>query len=504
MTDGRKNQDDLQRKQMTRGIEMTYREIFREIYHDNRRFIRTYVILCLVISMLAFGGVSRVQAGDTPAAQEMLSSEEMLSSVGGSFGKMAVLFPCVQSFLSDIDQPTVMVLVSAIPFALDHFPGQVAFLGDQMGIEDLEKNLDSYSFGLFENDVFKIICLLWFVLAKSAKSNRFTCTTGLILENKAAQIGGAINAITVVSQFLANIPAADTVYAASDTVRPAGYVNYFGALICFVSLMLLAVIYLFVRMLFRFISIVLHPIYLFVPFSSLAGTMGKFAGVGVLLLTAALHPAVFAVIAVLILAVSVVLFRNAYISVRYFKNIYVKPFFRKFRGYDSEIPLVSPKLPEKLKAYLNHADVEMAIPVYFVKRVKALGYVHKHDRWWLVSSQHKNGIYKPRFGQRGCYCIELDNTAERKVFLRKSLRFFEVFDLSENEKADSALRKGHKNLHLVFSKEYFHRYERIKEITTFTDFAEYKNQVKQDEKMSKQEIRRQKRAERGRRPFARS
>ena len=104
---------------------MTYREIFREIYHDNRRFIRTYVILCLVISMLAFGGVSRVQAGDTPAAQEMLSSEEMLSSVGGSFGKMAVLFPCVQSFLSDIDQPTVMVLVSAIPFALDHFPVQV-------------------------------------------------------------------------------------------------------------------------------------------------------------------------------------------------------------------------------------------------------------------------------------------------------------------------------------------------------------------------------------------
>lgn len=83
------------------------------------------------------------------------------------------------------------------------------------------------------------------------------------------------------------------------------------------------------------------------------------------------------------------------------------------------------------------------------------------------------------------------------MFIKKSLRFFEIFNLKGGEEnVGRSFRKVHKKIHVVFSKEYYYCFEKIKAITTFIDYTEYAKQIKQGIKLSKKEQREQKRQER--------
>ena len=41
-----------------------------------------------------------------------------------------------------------------------------------------------------------------------------------------------------------------------------------------------------------------------------------------------------------------------------------------------------------------------------------------------------------------------------------------------------------KNVHFVFSKEYLYRFDQIKEITLFTDYTEYRKEMRQTAKLN--------------------
>lgn len=466
---------------------MTYSQIFKEIYYENKKFIRAYVTICLVFSILAFGD------GNLAFASNGFTTVEIVSTLGGSFGK--VVAPVAQGYLGSIDAPSAMLIFSIISLALDFIPeSDLATLGNAIGVDGLE-GLSNYSFGILDFNVVKIICLIWFLFAKLSKSNRVTYTTGLILENYESKIGGFINGLVVASQFLANIPLGITVQAASTTSQPTDVVKHsFNALICFILLMSVLVIYLFIRCLFFFINIILLPVCTIVRFSALGIEAIKTMSIIGLVYTAIFHPIIFCVIFALMLIVAIWLFKTAYITIRYFKNIYVKPFFKSFRGYDSDIPLVTPKIPKKVRRYVTESDIDIIIPVYILKKMSGQKSMRWHDRWWFVSAKDKQYICKPCFMKDTCYRIDLNNSIDKKMFIKKSLRFFEIFNLKGTEEdIGRVFRKVHKKIHFVFSKEYYYRFTEIKELTLYTDYTEYRKQIKQNIKLSRAEKRAEKR-----------
>ena len=72
---------------------------------------------------------------------------------------------------------------------------------------------------------------------------------------------------------------------------------------------------------------------------------------------------------------------------------------------------------------------------------------------------------------------------DQTMFIKKSLRFFEVFHLQgQKEDIGRTFRRVPKTLHFAFSKEYSYRYDVIKAITGYTDYAEYKKQLKTKQK----------------------
>ena len=480
---------------------MTYTQMIKEIYFENKKWIYTYLTICLVFSMLAFGNSNMSSAADA------VTATEAVSALGGDFGK--VFAPVTQGYLSSIDTPTVLVILCGISLALDYIPeSELVSLGEVIDVDGLEGLLD-YSFGIIDYNLFRILCLVWFVVTKLLRSNRLTYTTGVILEDVETKIGAVVTFLVVASQFLANIPLQDTAMTGLNTklcaISQATTIsqpmlmihNGFYVFLCFALLVSVMVVYFLIRYLFYFIDIVLLPVCSAVDFTSTGLEFVKTAGIVGLLYISVRHPYIFCVIFAMILIVAIVLFKKSYTTVRYFKNIYVKPFFKGFLGFDNQFALISSKAPKKVKQFAEEQKAELLIPVYWVKKVPGNEKIRKHDRWWFVATGQKQ--YICQFGRikNKCVVIELNNHTDDKMFIKKSLRFFEVFNLDESEENIGKLfHKLNKKFHFVFSKEYYYRFDDIKALTGYMDYTLYRNQIRQGIKLSKREAREQKRLER--------
>lgn len=466
---------------------MTYSQIFKNIYYDNKRLLRVYLTIALVASVFLFGSTEML------FASQEFTTEEVVTALGGNFG--VLLVPLMQTFPLAIDTPCTLLLLCGTSVALDLIPVETLdSVGNFIGAENLE-SLSYYSFGLLDSNLFRILCVVWFIISKLARSNHVTYNTGLILEDIENYIGIFVNCIVALSQFLANLPAVTSVEAAGPAFTAAAAPSFaFSAVLCFIYLIIILLIYFFIRCLFYFIDIILIPVCSLVPFSSTALETAKGFLAIFLLILSVLQPYIFAFFAILILLIAIVLFKKIYITMRYFKQIYVKPFFKRFAGYDTAIPLISPKTPKKVAAAIQHMQTDMVIPVYLIHRIAGHKYTHKHDRWWYVHCGESQYLLKPRLFHTDCYCISLVNTPENKLFIKKSLRFFEIFYVTGSEEnIGKPLHKVRKNVHFVFSKEYMHRYENIKWLTGYIDYTEYKKQIRANIKMTKAEAREQKR-----------
>lgn len=467
---------------------MTYREIFKNIYYENKKFIRVYIALCLIFSIFFFGSSRIAFAGQN------YNATEIISIVGGNGG--VAIVPLLQACFSGIDISTSMMLMSAISVAFQFLPeSSVSTVKNLIGL-----NLSSFSFGIFDFNIFRVFFLVWFIIAKLSRSNKVSYTVGLIFENLENKAGILINFIAAAVSFLANASSGTTVHAASGTLssQPPVVARYgFNALTCFILLISVLIIYLFIRCFFFFLDIILLPVSILVPFFAFGIEITKIWGIIGLIYLALFHPYVFAGIVLMILIIAIILFKKAYVTIRYFKNIYVKPFFRKLRGYDSDISLIAPKVPKKVKDFAEELNPDIMIPVYLIKRINGYKHVHRHDRWWFISARDKQFICNPLFLKNTCRCIELNKNPDQKIFIKKSLRFFEIFIINGNEENIGRIfRKVHKKIHFVFSKEYYYRFNEVKEMTKFTDYNEYAEQIRQDINLSRKEQREQKRQER--------
>ncbi len=458
---------------------MRYTDVFKEIYRDNKKWIYFYLTLCLTFSMLAFGNPYLVQA------TEAITVTETVTALGGEFG--ALFAPVAQGYMSSIDTPTVLTLLCGVSVALDYIPeSTLVKIGDVIDVEGLE-GIAGYSFGILDWTPFRVLCVVWFVISKLLKSNRLTRTTAVILEDVETKIGAVVTVLVVATQFLANIAPKTTVQAATQTAGAGNPLQTgMNALVCFCLLISVLVVYFFISYLFYFLDIVMLPVCSVVGMSSSGVELVKTLGIGGLLYLSICHPIVFFCMMVLLFVVAVALFRKAYITVRYFKHIYVKPFFKRISGFDAQMPLVSAKVPKKVRNYVGASEPMILLPVYPVKTVSGIDCLRKHDKWWLVVTSQKQFICKPVRGKNTCYCVILKNTPSNKLFIKKSLRFFEIFSLAEGEENIGKLfRKVPKNLHFVFSMEYAYRFEDLKALTGYTDYTAYSSLIKEEQKQIK-------------------
>ena len=463
---------------------MTYSQIFKNVYYDNKKLLRIYLTICVVASVFFFGTTKVL------FATEDFTTSEVVATLGGNFG---VLFaPFMQSFLAAIDTPSALVLLCGASIALDYIPVEALdSAGNFIGAENLE-SLSYYSFGLLDSNIFRVLCVVWFIVSKLSRSNRVTYSTGLVLEDIENKIGAFVNIVVALSQFLSNLPAVTTVQAATEGSQSVSASPVLTAFLCIIFLIGILAVYFFVRWLFYFIDIILIPICSLVPFSATALETGKTALIAIMMIISVLQPYIFVFIAIVTLIISIVLFKKIYVTIRYFKRIYVRPFFKRFVGYDTEIPLISPKIPKKVMEALQNVPADIVIPVYLINRILGHKYTHRHDCWWYVHTQTAQVLLKPRLFKKGCYCISLTDTSGQKMFIKKSLRFFEVFNLlGTEENIGKPLHKVRKKIHFVFSKEYMHRFEYIKQLTGYVDYTEYRAMIRANMKLSKAESKEQ-------------
>lgn len=459
---------------------MSYLEILKEIYYENKKSILTYLTLCLVFSIFMFGAASFVRADNS------YSTEQIMGAFGGNAA--VGLITTLQFSIGSMDTSTALFLCSLLSLFFDIIPeSSLSAIGTTAGLSWMEE-FSNCSFGLLDINFFRVIFAVWFIASKLSKSNRLTHSVAVILEDVENKIALLVNVIVAFSQFTANIPPKTSALAASLLLPQAAKIpNYsFNAPTCFLLLVTLLSLYLAIRYLFFFIDILMIPFCLQIPFMGMGFETLKTAVSIALIYIAMFHPYVFFASLMLIWIISVVLLKKAYITIHYFKNIYVRPFFKKFRGYDAAIPLVSPDVPQKVLNYINADDTEMIIPVYLTKKLDGFRYTQRHERWWFIFSKNKNYLCKPCFMKNTCYCFELYNSMEEPIFIKNSLRFFEIFRLNEKDaRSLQPLHKNYKAIHFVFSKEYFYRFEKIKDLTRYTDYGEYKKQLKQAEKLAK-------------------
>lgn len=444
------------------GEKMTYGQIFSEIYSRNKRYIFFCITLCIVFSMLFYGKMTAVNAVEV---DEM----GLVAEMGGTFGE--ALAPIMSSgVFGGIDISWVMIIICASSLG--------ATYGGSAGITGLDR-LSGFSFGIFERPTVCIVLLIWFGVPLILKAFSKTNAAGVALETEQKKFNGVIMILVVMSQILSNVYPEYFVDAASETVSNAVR-SGFSALACLAVLLITLVIYFLVRYLFSLLDIIMVPVCTLVPFVSFLWLFAKLAFIGLMILLAVYLPGFYIVLSAVLIIVAALLFRTAYMAVRYFENIYVKALFKKiFGGYDKNKQLIAPKLPAKVREFIEGRQVQMVIPVYVLREFPNLKGMRKWDRFWMISENGYISIIKPLFGKKGCHQIPLYGTPAQKMFINAYLPYYEIFNIYGSEEAIAkTFKKVPKMFHIVFSKEYFYRYQEIKNITGFVDYAEYKQYLK--------------------------
>ena len=412
----------------------------------------------MVFSMLFFGRLVSVNAVD-------IDGSVVVGGAGGSFGDL--LAPVVSTgFLSGIDISWVMIIMCASAMS-------VSFgIGD--GVPVLNK-LSGFSYGIFENRYVSIALLVWFGVPLILKSFSKTNALGTSIEAAQKKVNGIIMAVILMSQLIMTAEPSSKVRAASaigNTLR-------FGisAFACFMILIVAMIVYLLVHYLFSLLDIIMVPVCTVVPFVSLLYVLGKLAFIWIMILFAVYIPWFFFFLAAVIVIVAAFMFRTAYMAMRYFEDIYVKTIYRKiFGGYDQNIPILTEKkVPAKIRAFLAERNVQMVIPVYVLKPIPDIKGMHKWDRFWMVSEQGATYLVKPVSGKRNIMQVPLYNNPAQKMFINPFLPYYEIFNIYGSEEAIvKTFKKVPKMCHIVFSKQYFHRYQEIGYLTGFVDYRQYK------------------------------
>ncbi len=473
-----------------------YIAVLKEYGYKHRKFIQIYLMIAMAVS------VAFAFSGNYLIAAEAAGVATTVGVLGGSFG--AVFGAIAESNLTGLDVSSVMALSSIVSIIVQYVP-QGFFDTIHMSFAK------QYSFGLLEFWPVRIFCFVWCAVSWISRSTQVSDSFGVILENIESYLGFFVNIAVLISQIFMNgtglpVEAASlvdngvTAAVAHHAVTMASFTNVLltGAniLIGFFILVYCALAYIFVRLLFLYIDVILVPICSMIPCSSAVVNIIKFTNIFWMGVLAIFAPYVFMVLYGIILILAIIFFPRAVRAIRYYGNIYTKPFFKRMRGFRQDYPLVFPKIPKPIRLKENLEGVTLVMPVYLLRKLTKK--YKKYQLWYLIQTPTEAYLCKPKLSKKKPNLrIDLENSVEKKMFIRKGARYFEVFNLRVGEEEmTKSVRRIHKDIHFVFSKEYYYRYDEIKNYTGYVDFKEYQTQILNEKKAAKKALREMKRMER--------
>jgi len=479
---------------------MTYREIMRDFYYRYRKGLMAYIGFCIFISIVLFG-LNQMDLA--------FGTGRVIKTLGGSFGQ--TIAPIAgATLLLGMDPPSGVLVMSIMSAILEYVPADaIHSFGEVIGLSNLE-TMSNYTFGLFDFNAVRIFCLIWFIISKIPKSTRVTLPFGLTFEDIESKMGVVVVAAVIIVQFLKIVPLGDNIVEAASFNNDINDVvnSGFNAVTSFMVMIVFVTIYGIMRLSAYFIDIVVMPITGSTPFVAFIMELTKTIFTAVLCWIYFVHPEVFYVLFFVILLIAVLLFRTAYIAVRFFKGIYSKPISRrikaKIKKQEINMSLTGEKLKKSLRKALiaeygaasdGNPDVNFIIPVFLQAKINVPAKTRKRDIWYWINKDGESFLVKKPAFKNTLTKIRLTATDERMMFINKTIAYIEVFNMKKGQENIGYMMKlKQKGINLIMSSEYNSHYEEIKAFCGFTDYKEYKNLCKDAIKKEKELIKAEKAA----------
>ena len=450
-----------------------------------KKLIIAYTALCIVTAVFvspffgvphfqrvhAFGGSENISVGETTENLATEVSGKTLKKIAGSYSP--IISSCCE------------------PFSAMLFIGVLDFINQKAtnGFLEMEPTI-------LGNWPVLIVIGLFFVASKVMKSNGTTkvlgeCTLGELekyLGLVFCIVIGVMNVINVGVNFNDSTVSAAGLYGStmntfSNVARGIG-LTAFSVLMSVGSL----IIFIIGKIAFSGID-ALQACFSYIPFTSAAFEIVKsLFSLGFTFLNVR-FPEIAIYVDIIVFIICLLIFRFCWKIEEFIRHIYIKPLFARVRGFNDEIPLVNKKLPKKIKRMIekDYGTINLALPAFSFKKKEADNFKMKvMQKIWVVSTDTETFfVAKRAFGRLQKY--QLSSRADGKqYYMKKDFRFLEIFS---NPAGKSIHRK---DLRVILSVEYTHRFDEIISRMGITDF----HQHMANEKLNKKELRRVKREQR--------
>lgn len=435
---------------------MKLADIIKEIYRDNRKTIRLYLGFFLVVSVFL--------CGSGVFAEEITSLDK--SDLGGAFTQslnsaLVFLFPGIEPCIG-FGITTVLAIL-----------GDYSLLPGGMG--GLDFGLIGYSW------VFRIIILIWCLLSVLPRYFGVTRIGGLCIERiNDKYVGTVVIVLNMFPKLLQYSPAESAMAAGlghksvlAATVLPIGVLY---SVTMFLGLCLMLVMYYVIRLFMMFIDIVILPVNCLIPGTSLLVETAKFIFCIFMAVNSIFNPVLFIIFYAIILILSVIFFKRAYLAVKYFKNVYMIPMWHKISGKNITPARVPEKLPGRMTQYLAGKPYRAVIPIYATKISASIAEIEKYEPLWMVIGMN-NEIILCKPYKKSVFEMPLISTPQSKLFINNSLLYIEIFGVYNEQSINGRIRNNQKTCQYVISKDYLPLYNEIWYGTGLWEFTQYLNSV---------------------------
>lgn len=372
------------------------------------------------------------------------------------------------------------------PFAALLFIGILDLINQYTGTLEMDHNL-------LGTIPMVIILAVFFILSKVMKCNEATKLFGLCTVGQLEKYLGLVFCIVL---GIVNVVSAGRLF--SSAVSAAGFVEYVvnSSFIMGLSATLFSVlmsvgsliIYIIVKTVFFGID-TLQSCFAYIPFSGAVFEVIKTVFTITITYINLRFPYLAIVVDIILFLISLLFFEFFITVEEFLRKIYIKPFIARIKGFNDEIPLVSKRLPKKIRRFVEseYGNINLAIPAYSFKRKEAADYKMTFmQKIWIVSTENETIFFKkPFIGKMQKYMLT-SRDDDKEFFMRKEFRFIEIFSHAAGDKVTK------KDLRVIFSVEYLKRFEEIVNILGITDYHVYKINAK----LTKKEQRAVKREER--------
>lgn len=447
---------------MTKECESSFMHGLQVFYNENKTVMKCYVFIALLISVwVAF-----------PWTQFNLSSVKSAGTLrdinvveyGGS-GGMAIQSAAETLDLA-IDPPILLGLCAG------------ASILQENGI--WLEGVPTIPFGIMDYWWARILTFVWLLVYIGS-----VFIGGKLEEISSKYVGPACLLLFGFATIVSADWGCNVCYAATDiypmTVSTLSFGNVMLAVATFFQFIAMYAAYALIRIFIFGVDVITSIIGKLQP-----GFRIGFGGIKGLLLVGFYRlseksPVLFIIFGIIILVVAAFISRWAFNTIRFFREIYMVPFFHRLFGKNGNQSLIPKKVPRKIGTAITNMNIVALIPVYTMKELPGF---HVREKWWLAITPTESfilrgGVFSKEiqsypFSQNGMinprFLANMPNGSS-VMFLRqaKLLRgdYCELFTLFDIRKRPL---KSNKVYQFVFSREYMNQYAAIQNLLRFPDY----------------------------------